>query len=73
MVPQNDNTESEFDKLLENQTNNEENNREDVIKAAVAAAVNLPPIKSVKKKTVRASSIPMFKFSNTTKVYNFCY
>lgn len=49
-----------FDKLLENDDNEEVDPNEKVA-AAVAAAVATPP-KSVKKKTVRAS-LPMFKIT----------
>lgn len=46
----NDTSESIFDKLLEGETNNEENDRGETIAAAVAAAV---APKSAKKKSVR--------------------
>lgn len=56
----NESPESVFDKLLEGETNNEENNRGETIAAAVAAAV---APKSVKKKAVRP-----YLFSTNIKV-----
>lgn len=60
---------SDFDKLLENQNDTEEDNREDAIKAAVAAVTSAGGKGSTKKKTVRAKSIAAFKVTNiSTKV-----
>lgn len=51
----NESVESVFDKLLEGETNHEDNDRGDAVAAAVAAAVAQPTPKPAKKKTVRKS------------------
>lgn len=50
----NDTTESVFDKIKLEETNHEENDRGDVVAAALAAAVAQPPTKAIKKKIVSA-------------------
>lgn len=57
---------SDFDKLLENNTNDEENSIAPIapISAPITAAVAAsPPVKAVKKKTVRASQPMKFKIT----------
>lgn len=67
---------SEFDKLLENNTNDEENRVAPIVAApnavapitvapisGAAAVVASPPVKAVKKKTVRASHPMKFKIT----------
>lgn len=62
------NAASDFDKLLENQNDIEED-REEAVKAAVAAVAAAGAKGSAKKKTVRAKSIAAFKVTNiSTKV-----
>lgn len=54
----NDTNESDFDKLLENQNDVEENDRQDAIKAAVAAVVSSSSAKAAKKtKAVSGHSV----------------